>query len=310
MEACLARAALGLTNATPGAPRLQLLGRQIAELAGLPAADFTATIRKQLLDGASGVLIAHEQMLQGLPAASPWARDLRAFLPTLIQQLTAADPAAPMEMVERWGAARAPALTRELIARFGELLQAWPALFAAARELNRAGRGLWRGVGAGPLQKRLFAHFGSKEDLQIEILRSAAAQFEERVVRPSFRAPRGEPRIRQLFENWMRWLNDPGSPGGCIFMAAATELDDKQGRPRDFLVATQKQLLDAMARSARLAIEVGHFRADVDADQFAFELYSLLMGASHWKRLLRDPRAEVRARAGFERLLSSARITA
>ena len=156
----------------------------------------------------------------------------------------------------------------------------------------------------------LFAHFGSKEDLQIEILRAAATQFEERVVRPAFRAARGEPRIRQLFENWMRWLNDPGSPGGCIFMAAATELDDKQGRPRDYLVGTQKQLLAAMARSARLAVEAGHFRADVDSEQFAFELYSLLMGCSHYKRLLADPRAESRSRVGFDWLLAWARMTA
>jgi AcrR family transcriptional regulator len=154
----------------------------------------------------------------------------------------------------------------------------------------------------------LFAHFGSKEDLQIEILRAAAAHFEVQVVRSAFRAARGEPRIRQLFENWLAWASDPAQPGGCIFMAAATELDDKDGRPRDFLVATQKQLLAAMARSARLAIEVGHFRADVDGEQFAFDLYSLLMGYGHWKRLLRDPRAERRTRAAFDRLLAWSRI--
>ena len=154
----------------------------------------------------------------------------------------------------------------------------------------------------------LFAHFGSKEDLQIEVLRAAAAHFEAQVMRPAFRAARGEPRIRQLFENWMRWLGDPGSPGGCIFMAAATELDDKQGRPRDYLVGTQKQLLQALARSARLAVEAGHFRTDVDAEQFAFELYSLLMGCSHWRRLLGDPRAESRTRTGFDRLMTWARL--
>jgi AcrR family transcriptional regulator len=183
----------------------------------------------------------------------------------------------------------------------------------AFRLASREGlQGLSIGVLASELglsKSGLFAHFGSKEDLQIEVLRAAAAHFEQLVVRPAFRAPRGEPRIRQLFDNWMRWLNDPGSPGGCIFMAAATELDDKQGRPRDFLVATQRQLLDTLARSARLAMEVGHFRADVDPEQFAFELYSLLMGASHWKRLLRDPRAESRTRAGFDRLLAASRVS-
>ena len=123
-------------------------------------------------------------------------------------------------------------------------------------------------------------------------------------MRPAFRAPRGEPRIRQLFDNWLAWCSDPALPGGCIFMAAATELDDKQGRPRDYLVATQKQLLATLAKSARLAVEAGHFRPDLDGEQFAFELHSLLMGCSHWKRLLGDPRAERRTRAAFDRLLA------
>ncbi len=150
----------------------------------------------------------------------------------------------------------------------------------------------------------LFAHFGSKEDLQIEVLRAAAVHFEDRVLRPSFRAPRGEPRIRQIFDHWLAWCSDPALPGGCVFMAAATELDDKQGRPRDYLVATQKQLMATLAKAARLAVEAGHFRADLDREQFAFELHALLMGCSHWKRLLGDPRAERRARAAFDRLLA------
>jgi AcrR family transcriptional regulator len=154
----------------------------------------------------------------------------------------------------------------------------------------------------------LFAHFGSKEDLQIEVLRSAAARFEETVMRPAFRAPRGEPRLRQLFENWLRWCG--GLPGGCVFVAAAVELDDREGRTRDFLVGTQKQLMDALAKGARLAVEAGHFRPDLDCDQFAFELYALLLGCSHWKRLLRDPRSDGRARAGFERLIAWSRVRA
>jgi AcrR family transcriptional regulator len=185
------------------------------------------------------------------------------------------------------------------------------------RAFRLAGRDGLEGLSIGRLAAELglsksgiFAHFGSKEDLQIEVLRAAAAHFEEKVMRPAFRAARGEPRIKQMFENWMRWLSDPGLPGGCVFMAASIELDDRPGRPREFLVGMQTQLVQAMARSARLAVEVGHFRAGVDADQFAFELYSLLMGCSHWKRLLGDSRAEARARSGFERLLAWARITA
>jgi AcrR family transcriptional regulator len=152
----------------------------------------------------------------------------------------------------------------------------------------------------------LFAHFGSKEELQVEILRVAAQRFEETVVRPAFRAPRGTPRIRRLQENWVRWANSPEAAGGCLFVSAAAELDDRAGRPRDFLVETQRQLQEALARSARMAIEAGHFRKDLDCKQFAFEFYALLLGYHHAKRLFRDPRADAALGASFDRLLADA----
>ncbi len=153
----------------------------------------------------------------------------------------------------------------------------------------------------------LFAHFGSKEDLQIAVLTAAAKRFEETVVLPSFRAPRGLPRLKRWFDAWLKWLGDPAVPGGCVFMAAAVELDDREGRVRDYLVSTQKTLLGALARCARLAVEVGHFRSNLDCEQLAFELYGILLTCSHAKRLLRDPRAEARARAAFERLVDWAK---
>jgi AcrR family transcriptional regulator len=181
----------------------------------------------------------------------------------------------------------------------------------ALRLASRDGLGgLSIGVLAGDLglsKSGLFAHFGSKEDLQLAVLEEAATRFTDTVMRPAFRAARGEPRIRRLFENWMAWISDPATPGGCVFLAAATELDDREGRPRDFLVGSQRQLVVSLARSARMAVEEGHFAAGLDADQFAFDLYSLLLGCSHWKRLLRDPKAETRARAAFERLVATAR---
>ena len=152
----------------------------------------------------------------------------------------------------------------------------------------------------------LFAHFGSKEDLQLAVLETAAKRFEEQVMLPAFRAARGEPRVRKVFELWLRWLSDNSSPGGCLFVAAATELDDREGRPRDYLVGVQRALHDALAKTARIGIEAGHFRADLDCDGFAFELNGLLLAHSHFRRLLRDPRADGRTRAAFERLLASA----
>jgi AcrR family transcriptional regulator len=153
----------------------------------------------------------------------------------------------------------------------------------------------------------LFAHFGSKEELQIEVLKAAAARFEEVVLRPAFRAPRGEPRVRRIFENWLRWVSDPALPGGCLFITASAELDDREGRPRDFLVGALKQLADTLTRSARLAVEAGHFRPDLDCEQFAFELDALVLGYSQRRRLFRSQDAEARARASFERLLDFAK---
>jgi AcrR family transcriptional regulator len=153
----------------------------------------------------------------------------------------------------------------------------------------------------------LFAHFGSKDALQVEVLEAATSKFRDTVVRPALKAPRGEPRIRALFERWLAWGDDPNMLGGCILVTASVELDDRPGAPRDFLVATQRELLSTLAKAARIAAEVGHFRADVDAEQFAFELYSFILGYSHHKRLLRDPKAEARVRAAFDRLVASAR---
>jgi AcrR family transcriptional regulator len=152
----------------------------------------------------------------------------------------------------------------------------------------------------------LFAHFGSKEDLQVAVLQAASATFAEVVLRAAFKAPRGLPRVKKVFELWLRWVTDPGLPGGCIFVAAASELDDRPGRPRDVLVASQKQFLSAVEKAAQMAVDEGHLSPGLDCAQFAFELYGLMLGYNHAKRLLHDPKAETRARTAFERLLSTA----
>ncbi|HEV3051234.1 MAG TPA: TetR/AcrR family transcriptional regulator, partial [Longimicrobium sp.] len=112
----------------------------------------------------------------------------------------------------------------------------------------------------------LFAHFASKEALQLDVLQAAADRFMEVVVRPAMAEPRGEPRVRSLFEHWLVWERHESLPGGCIFMHAAAELDDRPGPTRDALVQWQRQWLDALAKAARLAVEAGHFRADLDPD--------------------------------------------
>jgi AcrR family transcriptional regulator len=153
----------------------------------------------------------------------------------------------------------------------------------------------------------LFAHFGSKEGLQLDVLDLATAKFRESVFTPALRADRGEPRLRALFTHWMEWADHQSLPGGCLLTAAAVELDDQPGAARDALVDAQRQWAETLARAVRIAIEERHFRPDVDPHLFAFQLHSILLGYHHARRLLRDPDAAHRARDAFEALIASAR---
>lgn len=174
-------------------------------------------------------------------------------------------------------------------------------------------RGL-EGLSIGGLAERahmsksgLFAHFGSKDELQLAVLAEAVDRFVELVIAPALKEPRGEPRFRALFERWLQWARQDFQPGGCIFLAAAVELDDRPGPARDRLVASQRDWLDVLANAARIAVEEGHFRRDLDVAQLAFEMYAMAQGFHQLERLMRDPRAEARARAAFERLMCDAR---
>ncbi|HEV8264404.1 MAG TPA: TetR/AcrR family transcriptional regulator [Gemmatimonadales bacterium] len=152
----------------------------------------------------------------------------------------------------------------------------------------------------------LFGHFRSKEALQIQVLEHAAATFVDSVVRPALSQPRGVPRVRALFERWLEWTRSGPMPGGCLFVAAATELDDRPGPVRDRLQQLQRDWLGVIATSFRKGVEEGHFRRDADPDQFAHDLYGVALAYHHAQRLLQDPKAEGRARHAFEALLSTA----
>jgi AcrR family transcriptional regulator len=155
----------------------------------------------------------------------------------------------------------------------------------------------------------LFAHFRSKEALQIAVLQAAAERFTRLVVVPALKAPRGEPRVRALFERWLSWGNSEEMPGGCVFIPAAAELDDRPGPVREVLVQAQKDLLGTVAHAARIAVDEGHFRADLDLEQFAFELMAIRLSFNHFTRLMGDPRAKERAFRAFEQLIAGARST-
>jgi AcrR family transcriptional regulator len=156
----------------------------------------------------------------------------------------------------------------------------------------------------------LFAHFRSKEALQLEILRMAGARMVETVVKPALATPRGEPRVRMLFDGWLQWEQSPSLPGGCPFMAASFELDDRPGPVRDFVVQNLRDWMDTMAGAARIAVQEGHFRADLDCEQFAHECQGIGLAFVHASRLMRDPKARVRAQTAFDSLLDASRASA
>jgi AcrR family transcriptional regulator len=150
----------------------------------------------------------------------------------------------------------------------------------------------------------LFGHFRSKESLQLQVLEHARARFEAAVARPALRERRGEPRLHALFEHWLAW---DALPGGCPFVAAATEFDDRPGAVRDRLVQDQRDMFDLIATVFRTGVAEGQFRSDADPDQFAQDLYGVLLARHHTLRLLGDERADSRARHAFETLIAAAR---
>lgn len=180
------------------------------------------------------------------------------------------------------------------------------------RAFHLAARRGFDGVSIGALAEEtglsksgLFAHFGSKEELQVAVLDYAAARFSERVFLPAFRVARGLPRLERLFELWLHWADDV--EGGCLFYQAVPELDDLEGRARNALAEQQQQFFDALAHAVSLAIDEKHFRADVDPRQFAFELEGIVLAHRLVDGLLKDKKALARARAAFGRLVDSAR---
>jgi AcrR family transcriptional regulator len=155
----------------------------------------------------------------------------------------------------------------------------------------------------------LFAHFKSKEALQLQVLEFGIGRFVDTVVKPALSAPRGEKRVREIFERWMDWPRASGL-AGCMFVAFAAELDDQPGPVRERLVQSQKDWLDVIASCVRTGVAEGHFRADLDPEQFAHELYGIMLACHHAVRLLRDRSAGERTRRAFERLLQAARADA
>ena len=146
----------------------------------------------------------------------------------------------------------------------------------------------------------VFAHFGSREDMQLAVLDAVAEDFTQRVLTPAFRKPRGLKRLRAIVSNWMAWSQD-----GCPMIAATIEYDDRPGVIRDRVVHWQRRLREALAHAVELAIETGELRAGIDPEQAAFELFGIVLVLHHDAHLFGPTDAIARATRAFDRLFAS-----
>lgn len=148
----------------------------------------------------------------------------------------------------------------------------------------------------------VFAHFGSREELQISVIREYHRRFEEEVFFPAIREPRGLPRLMALFENWVKRVSVE-IDSGCIYISGAVEFDDRPGPVRDALAEMVRAWHAALETAIRFAVEEGHLAADTDAMQMLFEIHGLILALHHDARFLRTPGALDRARTGLGRLI-------
>jgi len=150
----------------------------------------------------------------------------------------------------------------------------------------------------------LFAHFGSREDLQLAVLEHAAQRYGEQVFVPVLKIERGLPRLRALFERWLDWTIESGLPGGCIMISAAAEYDDRPGPIRDAVIANQHRGNAISQKAVRLAIEEGHLSPGTDPEQISFEMLGIVLASHNHRRLLSDREARKRALTAFDELVS------
>ena len=149
----------------------------------------------------------------------------------------------------------------------------------------------------------VFAHFGSREELQLAVLDAAAQRFTEQVFLPAIRERRGLPRLEAIGRRWMKWLRS--EHGGCPMVSAAIEYDDRPGTIRERVIFYQTRLRNELARAIGMAVESGELRADTDPAQLAFEIFGVELAMHHDSRLFGFDEAIERSERALERLIAS-----
>lgn len=154
----------------------------------------------------------------------------------------------------------------------------------------------------------LFAHFGSKEELQIATLDEAVRRYNEVAFLPAMRAPRGLRRLKLVFDNWLLWIERSGLKA-CPMIAANTEFDDRPGPMRDAVLQHMQRMHQEIMRGVQITIDTGEFTADTDPEQFAFELFGIISSCYRSRNLFLDRNANTRAQTAFERLCAACKGT-
>lgn len=174
--------------------------------------------------------------------------------------------------------------------------------------LNLAETGGLEGLSIGNVAERVgmsksgvFAHFGSREDLQLAVLKMATEKFSAAVFHPAIKLKRGLPRLRGVLENMVEFYQSLSN--GCVILSASHEFDDQPGAVRDAVLAYLRQLRSELVRAARYALDAGELAPDLDAEQLGFECFGIFLAVHHDLRTLRDPDSAARGRAAFMRLL-------
>ncbi|HZD94346.1 MAG TPA: TetR/AcrR family transcriptional regulator [Candidatus Sulfotelmatobacter sp.] len=152
----------------------------------------------------------------------------------------------------------------------------------------------------------LFAHFGSKEELQLATIEMARQIFVEHIVKPAIAVPEGVQRLANLCEAWLGHVEGHVFKGGCFFTAASFEFDSRSGPVRDAIADAMKSWLGILARAIEVSKKARHLKASINAERFAFEIYSLAMGANWALQLLDDKTALQKARENIQQRIRAA----
>ena len=152
----------------------------------------------------------------------------------------------------------------------------------------------------------LFAHFRSKEEVQISLLEHTAAVGAAHIIAPSMKEPEGLPRLKALVKNWFGWAPRAGLPGGCPVAAGLFEFDDVQSPVRDKILQMEAEWRGLLTKTVAEARSLGHLRADLDIAQFVWELCGIYLSHHAAQRFLKSPDADRRAQTAFQALLERA----